>query len=369
MCTPRRFGWALLIAQVWMCSAALARAREPVVEVEALDGVPYRIDIPADWNRELVLFAHGYRMAHDAAPAQLPRDAVAQLLWSRGYAVAASGYRAQGWAVAEATADTEALRVHFGKRHGKPKRTYIVGLSMGAQVALAAIEAPKADYDGALLLCGVLAPASVFFEDRVFAAVANAEYYFPGFAHPDGFASADAPDAIKDVVLEHALAQEPTEAFYLARRFNIQHGDLAPTLSFYYGMYRELRRRAGGNPIDNRATLYTGTDDDLAFNRGVIRLTAEPAAVAYVRSHYTPTGASRTPMLALHTTYDPMVPADMVNDLVRRVRLAGGGERLVVRYVGGTGHCRFDGKQINAAFGELVSWVGSRQAPSSGELK
>jgi hypothetical protein len=41
----------------------------------------------------------------------------------------------------------------------------------------------------------------------------------------------------------------------------------------------------------------------------------------------------------------------------------------VVRYVGGNGHCRFDGKQISTAFGELVSWVSTGQAPTSGELR
>jgi pimeloyl-ACP methyl ester carboxylesterase len=361
--------WAVLALQACVGASAVARPAEPVVELDVLDGAPYRIDIPAEWNRELVIFAHGYRLAHDAAPAKMPREAVAQVLLARGYAVAASGYRAQGWAVAEASADTEALRVHFAKQHRKPKRTYIVGQSMGAQVALAAIEAPKSEYDGALLLCGVLTPASTFFEDRVFAAMATMEFYFPGFAHPDGFASPDAPDSVKDFVFEQALAGKPTEAFFLSRRMNIQHPDLAPTLALYYSMYRDLRRRAGGNPFDNRATIYTGTGDDLSFNRGVVRMAAEPAATAYVQRHYTPTGSSRVPMLALHTVYDPVVPPESVGDLQRRARMAGAGDRLAVRYVGSNGHCRFDGNQINAAFGELVNWVGSKQAPASGELR
>lgn len=75
-----------------------------------LQGAPWRLDVPADWNGDLVMLAHGYE------PVGVPRtapmaanDSTAPLL-AAGYAVAQSAYASQGWAVADAITDTERLR-------------------------------------------------------------------------------------------------------------------------------------------------------------------------------------------------------------------------------------------------------------------
>lgn len=75
-----------------------------------LQGAPWRLDVPADWNGDLVMLAHGYE------PVGVPRttpmaagDSTAALLGA-GYAVAQSAYSSQGWAVAEAITGLQRLR-------------------------------------------------------------------------------------------------------------------------------------------------------------------------------------------------------------------------------------------------------------------
>src|SRR5512144_2071127 len=121
------------------CSAQGSGAGSPLqpatqpanVETGTIAGAAYRIDIPASWNHGLVVYFHGYAVT----PVQLPaRDPIAPQLrqfLDRGYAVAQSAYSATGWAVEQALADGERLRVHFGAKHGKPRETLAAGMSMG----------------------------------------------------------------------------------------------------------------------------------------------------------------------------------------------------------------------------------------------
>ena len=69
--------------------AAGARQAAAVVEIGTLDGAQYRIDIPADWNGELVMNANGYVPA--GSPPTAPEvPGGMQPLLDRGFAVAAS---------------------------------------------------------------------------------------------------------------------------------------------------------------------------------------------------------------------------------------------------------------------------------------
>src|SRR5688500_2632325 len=84
-----------------------ARSSTPV-EVGQLKGAPYRVDVPPNWNGGLVLYCHGYRGAPDSFDVNA-QDEMAQTFAPLGYAVAQSGYSAGGYALREATVDTERL--------------------------------------------------------------------------------------------------------------------------------------------------------------------------------------------------------------------------------------------------------------------
>ena len=132
-----------------------------------LNGAPYRIVVPENWNGTLVVHAHGYRDAADhpgevddrSAPAS-PSAALEPALLGQGYAIAGSAYKSNGWAVQDGIADTKALVSHFREAVGKPNRTLLWGFSMGSLVTLALAEQTAGHFDGYLAACSVGAGAS-----------------------------------------------------------------------------------------------------------------------------------------------------------------------------------------------------------------
>ena len=61
-----------------------------------LGNARYLINVPADWNGGLVMFAHGYE-GEGSGRGSVLSEPLADHLAERGYALAASGYRAWGY--------------------------------------------------------------------------------------------------------------------------------------------------------------------------------------------------------------------------------------------------------------------------------
>jgi len=103
-------------------------------------GAQWSVDVPVGWNGDLVVWLHGY--SNPSQPVTLPafgpmRDA----LLAQGYAVVASSYSENGYAVKEATIQSHQLRGVFVSNVGAPRRTFLVGVSLGGIIGalLAAI--------------------------------------------------------------------------------------------------------------------------------------------------------------------------------------------------------------------------------------
>ena len=145
--------------------------------------------------------------------------------------------------------------------------------------------------------------------------------------------------------------------------------DLAGGLVFATAVLKELQARTGGNPFENRFTIYTGTPDDVAVNASVKRYAADPRAMGALRNFYTPTGKISKPMLAVHTVYDPIVPAWVPNNYQVIAEGAGTSQWFVQQYVTHDGHCTITAPEIAKAFSELREWKASGVRPGGGELK
>jgi len=142
--------------------------------------------------------------------------------------------------------------------------------------------------------------------------------------------------------------------------------DLAGTLVFVTYMFLDLEKRAGGNPFDNRDQIYDAPDNYNALNDGVKRYQADPRAEEYVRTWYTPTGKLSRPMLAIHTSYDQLVPVripDMYQGLVEQ---SGSQALFVQQYVKHDGHCNIQPNEIADGFTELRAWKEKGVRPHSG---
>jgi pimeloyl-ACP methyl ester carboxylesterase len=336
------------------------------VETGVLDGAAFRIEIPADWNKGLVMYAHGYTTvgAKPANPNAPQSKALRGEFLKRGFAFAESAYSKQGWAVKEGIAETEALRRYFAMKHGQPAETYIIGHSMGGHITVATIERFPEAYDGAMPMCGPLGPAVDFLNNGLFEMLVTFEALFPGT-----IGSPYEPNPATSGKVKAAITAQPEQAAAFAKHFSRSVGELPLVLAFFQAIAGELKLRAGGEPFDNRNRIYTGFGDDATLNRTVKRYSAEPNAREYVRQHASPTGRTADPVLTIHTTSDPLVLGTDVTAYEVLAVQAGTADRFVARFVDANGHCNFTPAQTGRAFDDLRTWARGGARPAGGEQK
>ncbi len=359
-------GLALLAATLLLLVAPAAHAFEPTGGGGAVSrhgtyaGGAYQIEVPADWNGGLVMFAHGLN-GHEADP-------LASYLAAKGYAWAASSYRSGGYRPDWFVVDTLQLRDLFIREIGRPGWTIIHGQSLGGHIAIASLELHPSIYQGALIECGVTDRVTI--ADLGLAYMAAAEY-FAGTPLLDDIAGRDRFARVSELWLP-ALG-EPGHYTPQGRRFDsvVKHlfgGDLPLRLEGLRPRYvrnmtlfnrTEMLGRAGSTlHIRYRIDAGLGVDVD-ELNRKIRRF----APVAGARSRETNpafaefTGRITVPVLTLHETGDASAPFSLEQTYRRRTLTAGTSHLLVQRATRWPGHCAIDGDVREQAFDDLVQWI------------
>ncbi len=354
---------------VLLCLLAHSVFAQNVVKTDSgtLNGTRYKILFPPNWEGKLVMYAHGYEFM-GAKPLQsqnpdFPKRMAPFL--ERGFAVAASDYQYQGFALAQGVDDTEALRQYFVKKYGKPDTTYMVGHSMGGGITLATLENFGANYVGGLPLCPLSSRAYLQCR-KEFDLYAKFNGLFPGVATPladifDLKKPYQAQDSRKITLrareIRKAIAQDSLLAVAFARRFDLKFEDLPFSLFFNEKVLRDLAQKANGNPFDNTNTLYSGFPDNIAVNQKAERLaaTVDPKAIF---GKYDRTGNISKPTLAMHTIYDQLIPPTYgIVNFENMVHQQGKDRFFTAKYTNGQGHCAFTPQQTGKAFDELRNWV------------
>jgi hypothetical protein len=353
----------------------ILRSAGGLTEVGLLDGAAYRIDVPSNWNHSLVVYYHGYALRGASFHIAARLDGQQQPMFDRGYAVAQSAYSRGGWALEQAYPETEALRRYFIKAYGQPRETYVTGGSMGGELVSITLELNPKPYLGGLDLCGSVGPTYDVFGRR-FAMRAAFDHYFPDVMPPLVPVPSNYEDSVADTDKVLAALRANPAAATLMRTLTGLHSDadLAHDIAYWTFVVGDMQKRGGGNPFDNRNTIYSGTNpsnaaSDLELNDKVKRYAANPQARQYLQRHYTPSGRLGRPMLALHTIYDPVVQVSQLSLYDRTVQAAGAGDNLVQEYVDREGHCNFTEEQIGDAFDSLVRWTHNGPRPTPGLLK
>ena len=352
--------WLALAACVGIvCLPAFAADLVPSALVGTLQGAAYRIDIPADWNGDLVMLMHGYQPM--GAPQTTPMKAANEtpIFLNQGYAVAQSEFASQGWAVGDAIVDNERLRQRFLRDLAHPTHTYIVGFSLGGLETAASIERYQHAYAGSLVMCGATVSTPDLISRGIVTPLLAFDALIPGVL-PD-LAAADSPRFISPDTFAKALQAHPKQAALLQKRMQGTAETPAGSLSLYYMLLRELEQRASGMPVDNRKTIYHGFGDNVAFNRHVHRYAATPSAVAYLQRNVTLTGRIDTPLVMQWNAFDETIPSRFHPVYPNQVRAAGNGKLLTVLNPVGNGHCDFTDAQIAAAFTTLVHKVSTTE--------
>lgn len=350
-------------------------------------GARYRVEVPSDWNGELVLYAHGYR--GPGGDLEVTDPPIRAFLVGSGYAWAASSFRTNGYAAEEGVEDTHALLAAFPARTGRPAptRTYLYGESLGGHVAVAALERYPDTYAGALPVCGVLADVGLFdyLQDAALLAHAIAEVA-AAVPAPVDFRARTGPLIEQRLGLEGrltgdgeryraALEQLSGGARPLyAEGFDFWHGPLTAVegTPFLLGVWSGA---ISGGTADPQISAAVGNDDrsyaldadpevsaeEADLNAAVLRQAREPGAVPPF-----PVVAGRpgVPVLSLHVLGDLFVPFDMAQRYAAEVEANGQAALLVTRAIRDVRHCGVSAQEVAAGFQDLVAWVAGGPPPA-----
>ncbi len=384
---------ALLVASV------SAKAQ---VELQGdLDGAPYRIRVPANWNGTLLVYAHGYRDKADH-PGEVdnrnadaaPNAALEAPLLAQGYALAGSAYRDNGWAVEEGVRDTKDLVKFFKSRVGKPEKTILWGFSLGSVITLDSMEQSSGTYDGAIAACAVGAGASRSWDNAGDLALA----YDVVFGMPSSWGT---PDDINDFidfesqVFPKLLSEVNNFSNFGKYEFirlvvGTPGSGLTPPANFYPNWLftdmffatearAELERRAGGHIVQNLDHEYTLTAAEKAYLAGLginadallvtlndrRNISAQPSARNYLKRNADYKGKIKHPVLTLHTIIDPLVVVSQERAYAETVAAAGRSDLLFQTYTTGVGHCAFSGPQLLTVVNAMNNWVRTGTAPTA----
>ncbi|EPX65126.1 hypothetical protein D187_000551 [Cystobacter fuscus DSM 2262] len=384
---------------------ALSNAPESDRWWGTLEGSGYRIEVPKNWNGMLVMYAHGY--AGTASTLNVSTPSIRRHLLENGYAWAASSYSKNSYDVRAGIEDTNALALAFtriaserGRPLEAPRKTYIIGHSMGGHVAAAAIDAEtletanhKVRYDGAVPMCGVLGDSELFnyFAAYGLAAQQLAGYPASGWPVEDwaliqpGVKAAlfktyptevtPQGDKVKQVV-KHLTGGErplfdPGFSGPLAR--SIQ--DLLWGTFGGSGTLDGILNRDGISTVDIQFQFDADASlsaEEQAFNASIYRVRGDPEANRLRRDglRWIPKTNARisVPVVSLHTLGDLFVPFSMEQIFKRRADAQGTSQWLVQRAIRGVSHCDFTTAEQVAAFDAMVQWEQRGLKPQGDEV-
>jgi hypothetical protein len=344
----------------------------------------YRIEVPQNWNGDLVLYAHGFRGTGLELTVSNPR--IRQYLVTNGYAWAATSYSKNGYDVRQGVKDTHALGTRFNGLVGRPVRTYLTGHSMGGHITGVAIEQYPNAYVGAMPMCGVMGDNELFdyFLDfnLVAQALAGVAAQFP---FPADYQTAVVPGVKAALGPAYPFVLNSEGAKLRGVTQNISGGprpgfDISfmswGNFLFTVGVTGGDIGVAPGNVQDNQFTVYqidsdpALSADEIALNGSVLRVAMDPQGrhpngIANIPAI---SGRLPIPVVSLHTIGDLFVPFSMEQLYARRVAAEGRSDLLVSRAYRDHGHCGFAVQEEEAAFAGLVNWVTAGVKPAGDDI-
>jgi hypothetical protein len=364
----------------------------------ATDTSNYCLWLPsADFVGDLVIFAHGYvdpdttRIPNGAIPwdqltvgdSLLPVIVVNQL----HAAFAITSYRQNGLAVTDGVEAVEALATMFKPRFN---HIFLVGASEGGLVTALAIEQnPGNLFSGGVTTCGPVGDfrkqVDYWGDFRV-----TFDYFFRSLGQTLGNPITVPATTIANWGVYNPLVFPPTNPLQL-KVWNAVYANQSATKQLLavskapvdlnnpltvgatvlsildYNVHATNNARAvlGGNPYDNRTRLYFGSFNDFALNWWIHtteQFKADAAALAAIQASYQTTGRITAPLVALHTTGDPIVPYWHELQYLLKVWGAGKSANFFTIPIPRYGHCAFTAAEAMFAYVVMV-WKATGTLP------
>ncbi len=353
-------------------------------------GGRYVLQRPTNWNGSVLVWNPGYGGSPEAASA--PNPTLQGWLLSKGYALAGSTAAEGGWGVKGLIGNQPALLELIRSELGEPDSVIAWGSSMGGLTAVANMEAHRQLFDAALPLCGSVAGAVPMLNGSLDGAFVLKMLLAPGderlelvdvrheptrqAAFREVLDEAQAtPAGRARIALAASVAQLPvwTQRGMPApspRDYAAQQQQLYAALMFGVISPRQpLEERAGGNFSWNTGVDYARSlaqsgqsqmvrslyaeaglslTEDLRVVGSAERISADPAAVAYMQANATPAGDIDGPVLSLHETGDTAPTVAQAGTYAEHVRQNGDNPLLREAFVDRPGHCNFADAEVAA---------------------
>ena len=357
-------------------------------------GAAYRIEVPKDWNGDVVFWEHGYRGTGTTLYVSDPSYDLRRTYIEAGYAWAASSYSANRYDIDAGARSTEQLAKLFDRLVGKADQRYLQGVSMGGHVIGVLLERNRGvEWAGAAPMCGVMGDRELydFFLDYNLLAQALAGVDAYPFPSRQEYLARDVPqikaalgtpttgtpvysglteegEVFRDLVTAISGGERPGDD----AAFGFWEGR-----SFVYGVVVSepagLDGVAPGPVWTNADTDYPIDhvfEDGTTLDQRVERVAPAHQARRSGPSAYVPdiTGDFDVPVLSVHTLGDYYVPFSMQQYYAADALEQGNADLLVQRAIRAAGHCEFTAEEARAQFLDLVDWVGDGVRPAGASV-
>lgn len=381
----------LLLMFAFLPATSVQAQTTPVCDIEGVQasGALFCIDEPhAQWNGGLVIFAHGYVAVNE--PLVIPWSQMTfvdaagntvympDILNDMGFAFATSSYSVNGLAVQQGVEDIRDLIDVFTQVASMPPAfVLLVGASEGGLVTTLAVERHPDQFAGGLALCGPIGSftgqVNYWGDFRVLF-----DYFMdlprhdilPGTAIsiPESlmtnWESVYAPRVLASLIFRPFATKQlmtVSKAPYdKADNATIAESSLG---ILWYNVFatNDAVEKLGGSPFDNHNRKYKGSYSDYWLNRRVARFTADPAALAEIAANYETSGVLVSPLVTMHTTGDPIVPAWHQTLYAKKVLGNNPLSPYLSNEVSRYGHCSFTLAEVENGFGLLAALVMGQQ--------
>ncbi|MBA9003953.1 alpha/beta hydrolase family protein [Thermomonospora cellulosilytica] len=346
----------------------------------------YKIEVPPNWNGQLVMWAHGFRGATRVLTVDPPGFGLRQHLLNQGYAWAASSYYGNDYDVRAGVLSTRDLASHFARTVGRPHKTFIAGVSMGGHVTARSIEEYPGFYDGALPMCGVLGDHELFDFFLDYQVVAQDLADLGSYPLPPDYAGTVVPRIQQKLGLTGLTPTAPDPANELGRQFraiviNRTGGDrpgddaaFAYWKDYLFGLSGSV---PGGTLAQDPARISTNAKTfywpsaPVNVNRTVQRVKPrDPASRHTGRLTQIPAirGRLSAPVVSLHNLGDLFVPFSMEQDYKADAARHHRDGLLVQRAIRSVGHCEFSPNEVITAWNDLVRWERDGVRPAGDDV-
>jgi hypothetical protein len=353
------------------------------------NGAYYLIAIPKSPNGMLVVHAHGGPRHVPPAPDGSDEDLVRFADMVRaGYAWVGSTFRTGGYGVRQAAVDIDLSRAIYWQQFGRPKKTILHGQSYGGNVVakLAELDAlddqGRPNYDGVILTSAALGKRIETYNRLINTRVVY-QYFCRNLPLP-GEEQYSAWQGLpkQSAMTRKELRQRVNDCSDISPKARTakQAANLKAILGATGEAEAQLSRRmelttfrfqdvvhnflGGLNPFDNSSTVYKGSGNDTALNKGVERFAGTPKARDMLAYDSDLSGNIMIPTITLHAKFDPVVNHRAQSHYKRVVERAGQSHLLLQLLTSEDQHSKLSDSEYLSVLSAMADWMERGQRPT-----